>query len=131
MPFRLPAPHLGAVVVLAFACLVVVVPLLPAADPPRTHRGAALTAAAGTHAAVTPTDDRAVNALLARMTVREKAAQMIMPWVPGGLEPGSREYRRAEQWVTAHRVGRVIVGKGDRQATTRAIRLLQQHALLR
>ena len=128
MRFRLPAPHIGAAVVLAAACLVAVVPLLLAADTARMHRGAASTAAVETHVAVTPSDDRAINALLARMTVREKAAQMIMPWVPGGLEPGSREYRHAEQWVTSHRVGGVIVGKGDRHTTTGAIRLLQERS---
>ncbi|HEX6049425.1 MAG TPA: glycoside hydrolase family 3 protein [Gemmatimonadaceae bacterium] len=98
-------------------------PLFPAVGTSRHAHGGAPTTAVETHA--TPGDDRAIDALLARMTVREKAAQMIMPWVPGGLAPGSREFRRAEQWVTSQRVGGLIVGKGDRQATTRAIRRLQ------
>ena len=72
--------------------------------------------------------DRAVDSLLNRMTVRQKAAQMIMPWMAGSLEPGSREYRRVERWVTSHGVGGVIVGKGDRRAMTRAIRSLQSRS---
>ena len=79
--------------------------------------------------ATAPTgSDRTVDSLLNRMTVRQKAAQMIMPWMPGGLEPGSRDYRRVERWVTSLGVGGVIVGKGDRPAMTRVIRTLQSRS---
>jgi beta-N-acetylhexosaminidase len=73
-------------------------------------------------------DDREIDALIARMSVREKAAQMVMPWMPGGLEPGSATYRRMERLVASHRVGGVIVGKGDRNATTRTIAALQRRS---
>ena len=72
--------------------------------------------------------DPVIDSLLARMSVREKAAQMIMAWIPGALEPGSRELRRVERLVTALRVGGLIVGKGDRQTTARAIRTLQSRS---
>ena len=42
------------------------------------------------------------------MTLREKAAQMVMPWMPGGLAPGSAELRRIERLVRTERVGGVM-----------------------
>ena len=78
--------------------------------------------------AAVPADERAIDAMIARMTVRQKAAQMIMPWMPGGLDPGSREYRRAERSVASLGVGGLIVGKGDRHTTARVIRALQRRS---
>ena len=73
-------------------------------------------------------DAAAVERLIANLSVREKAAQMVMPWVPGGIKPGSEAYRRAERLVVRHRVGGVIVGKGDRDATARMLREFQGRA---
>lgn len=89
----------------------------PAGEPTSAH-------------ALGPEAEAALEALLASMSLRDKAAQMIMPWVPGGMLPGSAEYRRIERLVTTQRVGGVIVGKGDGGRTTRALRNLQQRSRL-
>ena len=78
-------------------------------------------------AARTPEDER-IDSILARMTLREKAAQMVMPWIEGGLEPGTAAYRRAERLVTVHRVGGLIVGKGSRARTASSLARLQQRS---
>jgi beta-N-acetylhexosaminidase len=60
------------------------------------------------------------------MSTRDKAAQMVMPWISGGLAAGSPGARRAARWATELRVGGFIVGKGERGATTRSLaRLLR------
>lgn len=128
------SPHLRvatAFVAITAVLAVAAAPLLPAEDTLRGVAPAALRRGATFEArgvAAGDEDERDIDVLLGRMSVREKAAQMVMPWVPGGLEPGSRAYRRAEQWVTSQHVGGFIVGKGDRDATARAIRALQRRS---
>jgi len=76
-----------------------------------------------------PTPAPAVNEwverTLASLTLREKAAQMVMPWIPGGHALSGRELRNAETLVRQHRVGGFIVGKGDLEATKNALARLQ------
>lgn len=67
-----------------------------------------------------------VESLLANLSVREKAAQLVMAWIPGGMEPGSPALRRAERLVSAEGVGGLIVGKGDRARTEASLRRLQR-----
>ena len=62
---------------------------------------------------------------MARMTIREKAAQMVMPWIAGGTIQRTADRRRIEQWVTQHRVGGFIVGRGAADGTVRTLRGLQ------
>ena len=106
-----------------------VMPLLSVSDEWYHARAAAAPARSDEqHSAPAGQDERVIDSLLARLTPREKAAQMIMAWMPGGLDVGSREYRRAERWVTSLGVGAIIVGKGDRQSTTRVLRALQRRS---
>jgi beta-N-acetylhexosaminidase len=72
--------------------------------------------------------DGAVEARLARMSTRDKAAQLVMPWIPGALEPGTAPWRRAVRWAAEARVGGFIVGKGERGGTVRALAALQREA---
>jgi beta-N-acetylhexosaminidase len=67
-----------------------------------------------------------VEETLASMSVRDKAAQMVMPWIPGGTIGGRAERTRIERLVREHRVGGFIVGRGDGAATQRTIARLQQ-----
>lgn len=67
-----------------------------------------------------------IDALLRGMSLREKAGQMVMPWIEGGLVPGSAGYRRAERFVRVHRVGGFIVGKGSGSRTAASLQRLQR-----
>lgn len=67
-----------------------------------------------------------VEQTLAAMTVREKAAQMVMPWIPGGHAMTEAELRKAQRWVREQRVGGFIVGRGDGEATRDIVAKLQQ-----
>ncbi|HEX6940758.1 MAG TPA: glycoside hydrolase family 3 N-terminal domain-containing protein [Longimicrobiales bacterium] len=59
-----------------------------------------------------PPSSEWVDATLARLTLREKVGQMVMPWIPGGELPRA-EARRARELVVEDEVGGLIVGKGD------------------
>ena len=67
-----------------------------------------------------------VERTLARLTLREKAAQMVMPWIPGGSELSGADLQRAELLARQYRVGGFIVGKGEAAITTRSLRRLQR-----
>ncbi len=69
--------------------------------------------------------DAWVEATLSTMTLREKAAQMVMPWIPGGGAMTEAELRRIEQLVRDRRVGGFIVGRGDGEMTRRTLERLQ------
>ncbi|HJU65162.1 MAG TPA: glycoside hydrolase family 3 protein, partial [Gemmatimonadaceae bacterium] len=71
-------------------------------------------------------DTSSVERALAELTLREKAAQMVMPWIPGGSELTGGDLRRAEQLVRQQRVGGFIVGKGEAAITARSLRRLQE-----
>lgn len=68
--------------------------------------------------------DAWVESTLAAMTLREKAAQMVMPWIAGGAMTEA-ELRRIERLVREHRVGGFIVGRGDGEMTRRTLERLQ------
>lgn len=65
-----------------------------------------------------------VDHTLARLTLREKVAQMVMSWIPGGELPAA-EARRARKLVVEEKVGGLIVGKGPALATARRLNELQ------
>jgi beta-N-acetylhexosaminidase len=94
---------------------------LGAAATPRPEAGVA-------GAAARSSEDERIDSLLAGMPLRDKAAQMVMPWIEGGLEPGTAAYRRAERLVREQRVGGFIVGKGSRSATAASLTRLQQRS---
>ncbi len=67
-----------------------------------------------------------VNRTLESMTLRERVAQMVMPYIDGGLpRTGSPEWRRVQKLVRDERVGGVIVGKGPATGTTAWLNTLQ------
>jgi beta-N-acetylhexosaminidase len=72
-----------------------------------------------------PAANEWVERTLASMTLREKAAQMVMPWIPGGNALSGRALRDAERLVRQHRVGGFIVGKGSVEGTKRGLARLQ------
>ncbi|MGH7717631.1 MAG: glycoside hydrolase family 3 protein [Gemmatimonadaceae bacterium] len=81
-------------------------------------------APAATPAAASPWVERT----LASLTLREKAAQMVMPWIPGGSELEDEALRRAQRLVQRYAVGGFIVGKGEMHLTAHALRQLQQES---
>src|SRR5690606_21657471 len=68
-----------------------------------------------------------VEATLSRLTLREKVAQMVMPWIPGG-ELNASEARRARTLVVEAKVGGLIVGKGDAVRTAAWLNHLRRSA---
>ncbi len=69
--------------------------------------------------------DAWVESTLATMTLREKAAQMVMPWIAGGGAMTDAELRRIERLVRERRIGGFIVGRGDGEMTRRTLERLQ------
>lgn len=54
------------------------------------------------------------DTLLPRMTLEEKAAQIVMPWVGGGYEPwDSPSFTRVRRWVDSLKVGGLIISIGS------------------
>ncbi len=54
-----------------------------------------------------------VERTLAGMSLRQRVAQMVMPWVPGGrIAPGSVEHQRLRRWIQEDQVGGLIVSRG-------------------
>jgi beta-N-acetylhexosaminidase len=54
-----------------------------------------------------------VERTLAGMTLRQRVAQMVMPWIPGGrIAPGSAEHGRLRRWIEQDGVGGLIVSRG-------------------
>ncbi|HUF27056.1 MAG TPA: glycoside hydrolase family 3 protein [Gemmatimonadaceae bacterium] len=70
-------------------------------------------------------DAARIETVLADMTLREKAAQMVMPWIPGGAITRPADRQRIEKLVTTHRVGGFIVGRGAEASTARTLQHLQ------
>lgn len=67
-----------------------------------------------------------VDSAMAQLTLREKVAQMVMPWLPGGMPArGSAEWRRARQFIIEEKVGGLIVGKGPARGTASWLNDLQ------
>jgi beta-N-acetylhexosaminidase len=64
---------------------------------------------------------------LSSMTLRDKVAQMVMPWIPGGTpRTNGAEWRRARRLVTEDRVGGLIVGVGAANTTASWLNQLQR-----
>lgn len=91
----------------------------------------AMTLLATDHAAVTRDTDHVagawIDSVMTTLTIREKVAQMVMPWIPGGAPaPGSAEWKRARELVLEEKVGGLIVGKGPAQRTAAWLNDLQR-----
>lgn len=66
-----------------------------------------------------------IEETLAAMTLREKAAQLVMSWIPGGAVTRPAELARLENLVLTHKVGGFIVGRGAAAGTRRTLARLQ------
>lgn len=68
-----------------------------------------------------------VDSVMSALTPREKIAQMVMPWIPGGSpQRGSTQWERARRFIEEEKVGGLIVGKGDARGTAVWLNELQR-----
>jgi beta-N-acetylhexosaminidase len=105
-------------------------PLLVTVRPGAAAAGTGA-AAAGTGAAdPLPADARAwVDETLAGLTLREKAGQLIMPWIGGDYVPtDSDEFDRLLEWVGTHGIGGVVISVGMPHSYASKLNALQRHA---
>lgn len=65
------------------------------------------------------------DTLLATLSLREKAAQLVMPWIPGGLSPTDAAAKEAERLARDVGVGGFIVGRGGAPGTRATVQRLQ------
>ncbi len=80
-------------------------------------------------AEVVPADT--VAALLRTLTVRQKVAQLVMPWLLGDAVPDTDStMRRAYRWVEELEVGGIIISTGTPASITDKINRLQRRAKL-
>jgi beta-N-acetylhexosaminidase len=80
-------------------------------------------------AAVGPETD--VTTLLGKLSVRDKIAQLVIPWIPGtyaAYDDGG--FERAEAWVDSLHVGGVIVSIGSPLDVAAKLNRLQQRSAL-
>ena len=79
--------------------------------------------------AVGPETD--VETLLARLSVRDKIAQLVMPWIPGSYAAyDDGGFERAERWVDSLHVGGIIVSIGSPLDVAAKLNRLQQRSPL-
>lgn len=72
-----------------------------------------------------------VTTLLRTLTVRQKVAQLVMPWLLGNAVPDSDStMRRAYRWVEELEVGGIIISTGTPTSITDKINRLQRRAKL-
>jgi beta-N-acetylhexosaminidase len=70
-----------------------------------------------------------VERTLASLTLRQRVAQLVMPWVPGErAAPNSAEFRRMIRWVEEDQVGGLIVSRGPPAAIATRLNAAQARA---
>ncbi|HET6764035.1 MAG TPA: glycoside hydrolase family 3 N-terminal domain-containing protein, partial [Longimicrobiaceae bacterium] len=83
-------------------------------------------------AAASPFDappSRWVTQTLAGLTLREKIAQMMLPWTLGeDAAEGTEPFERLATWVATDRVGGVIIGNGTPRAYAAKLNAMQRRA---
>jgi beta-N-acetylhexosaminidase len=108
-----------------YLALIVVI-LLGACGPARPVATPAPMPLAGT---VGPETD--VEALLAGLDVRDRIAQLVMPWIPGTYAAYDDDgFERAEAWVDSLHVGGIIVSVGSPLDVAAKLNRLQQRSAL-
>ena len=103
----------------------VVIPLAACGPPARLATPAPIPTAG----AVGPETD--VETLIAGLSVRDKIAQLVMPWMPGtyaAYDDGG--FERAEAWVDSLHVGGVIVSVGSPLDVAAKLNRLQERSPL-
>jgi beta-N-acetylhexosaminidase len=79
--------------------------------------------------ALAPDTRRWVDETLASLTVREKAGQLVVPWVGGDYVPlDSPEFDRLASWVSEHGVGGLVLSVGMPLSYAAKINALQARA---
>jgi beta-N-acetylhexosaminidase len=72
-----------------------------------------------------------VDAVLNALSVRDKIAQLVMPWIPGSFAAFDDEaYLRMQSWVDSLHVGGLIVSVGSPLDVAAKLNRLQQHSRL-
>ena len=75
--------------------------------------------------------DLDTDELLRTLPAREKIAQLVMPWIPGGYAAYDDEgFARAEAWVDSLHVGGIIVSVGSPLDIAAKLNRLQQRSRL-
>jgi len=75
--------------------------------------------------------DLDTDELLRTLPAREKVAQLVMPWIPGGYAAYDDEaFARAEAWVDSLHVGGIIVSVGSPLDIAAKLNRLQQRSRL-
>jgi beta-N-acetylhexosaminidase len=104
------------------ACLAAAVLLIPACSPAEEGEGEAAAAESPERPRVPALqiDDAAaawVDETLAAMTLRQRVAQLVFPWLSGQAPSANpQEMARMRQWVTADEVGGFIISTGAPEA---------------
>ncbi len=116
----------AAIVTAASALLLLGVLVAPGAAAPLRVQLPAVTA---TPPAEPP--DPAVEAwveeTLASLTLRERVAQLVLPWIPGGtIAQGTPRYAELRRWIEDERVGGLIVSRGAVGEFARMMNHLQE-----
>lgn len=93
-------------------CCACATPPHPAVTDPGTDRLLG-TAHPGAGSRLSTQDSAWIEATLASLSPRERAAQLIMPWVSGEYAAvGSPEYEQMRQWVQDEKVGGLVMSIG-------------------
>jgi beta-N-acetylhexosaminidase len=72
-----------------------------------------------------------IEGLLSAMPVRDKIAQLVMPWIPGSYAAFDDEaFRRMQNWVDSLHVGGVIVSVGSPLDVAAKLNRLQERSSL-
>jgi beta-N-acetylhexosaminidase len=101
---------------------------------PSDHRPLLVTVRPGAEAdagaATAGPDARAwVGETLAGLTLRQKAGQLIMPWIGGDYVPtDSDEFDRLLEWVETHGIGGVVISVGMPHSYASKLNALQRRA---
>ncbi|MDB4948297.1 MAG: glycoside hydrolase family 3 domain protein [Gemmatimonadetes bacterium] len=76
-----------------------------------------------------PAEARWVQHTLASLSLRQKVAQMMMPWTPGDdVAEGTEPFERVSTWVSADEVGGIIVSTGTPTGYAAKLNALQRRA---
>ena len=70
------------------------------------------------------------DSVLPTLSLRAKAAQLVVRWIPGNAEPDSKAALAARDWVASDSIGGVIVGPGTAAQLARTTNALQRAAAL-
>ena len=92
---------------------------------------AAACAPGGAPSAPHPVVEGDIGALMDTMPLRDRIAQLVVPWIAGGYTPFDEvAFRRAEEWVDSLHVGGVIISIGSPLDVAARLNRLQRRSTL-